>query len=49
MEANKKIAQSLNEDVLQYILIDRLGKNIKVIVIPAGDNLVLGGDLLGQQ
>ncbi len=46
--ANQKIAQSLNEDVLQYILIDRLGKDIKVVVIPAGGNFVLGGDLLGQ-
>jgi len=42
VEANKKIAESLNKDVLQYILIDRLGKDIKVIVIPAGQNLALG-------
>ena len=42
VEANKKIAESLNKDVLQYILIDRLGKDIKVIVTPAGQNLALG-------
>jgi prohibitin 2 len=42
VEANKKIAESLNKDVLQYILIDRLGKDIKVIVIPAGQDLALG-------
>jgi prohibitin 2 len=42
VEANNKIAGSLNKDVLQYILIDRLGKEIKVIVIPAGQDLALG-------
>jgi prohibitin 2 len=40
--ANQKIAESLNKDVLQYIFIDRLGKDIKVIVIPAGQDLALG-------
>lgn len=42
VEANKKISESLNKDVLQYILIDRLGDDIKVIVIPAGQDLALG-------
>jgi prohibitin 2 len=42
VEANKKISESLNKDVLQYILIDRLGQDIKVIVIPAGQDLALG-------
>jgi prohibitin 2 len=42
VEANKKIADSLTKDVLQYIFIDRLGQDIKVIVIPAGQDLALG-------
>lgn len=40
--ANQKIAASLNKDVLQYVFIDRLGKDIKVVVIPSGQNFVLG-------
>jgi len=40
--ANEKLAPSLNKDVLQYILLDRLSNDIKVIVIPAGQNLALG-------
>jgi len=31
-----------NKEVLQYILLDRLGRDIKVMVIPAGSNLALG-------
>jgi prohibitin 2 len=42
VEANKKISDSLTREVLQYILIDRLGQDIKVIVIPAGQDLALG-------
>ncbi len=41
-EANAKIAPSLSQDVLQYIFYDRLGEDIKVVVIPAGSNLALG-------
>jgi regulator of protease activity HflC (stomatin/prohibitin superfamily) len=40
--ANTKIAATLNKDVLEYILIDRLGKDVKVVVVPAGDNIALG-------
>jgi len=39
--ANNAIAASLSPQVLQYILIDRLGEDIKVIVIPAGQGLDL--------
>jgi prohibitin 2 len=40
--ANAKISPSLSEEVLQYIFYDRLGSDIKVIVIPAGSSLALG-------
>jgi regulator of protease activity HflC (stomatin/prohibitin superfamily) len=40
--ANKSIENSLNPNVLQYILLDRMGKDIKVIVVPAGQALSLG-------
>ncbi len=42
VQANEKIAQSLTKDVLQYIFIDRLGKDIRVVVIPSGQQFVLG-------
>jgi regulator of protease activity HflC (stomatin/prohibitin superfamily) len=39
--ANKAIAESLTPEVLQYILLDRLGEDIKVMVIPSGQGLDL--------
>lgn len=39
--ANKAIAESLTPQVLQYILLDRIGEDIKVIVIPSGQGLDL--------
>ncbi len=42
IKANNAIKDSLTKEVLQYILIDRLGKDIKVIVIPQGQDFTLG-------
>ncbi|MFC1992832.1 prohibitin family protein [Chloroflexota bacterium] len=39
--ANDAIAVSLTPEVLQYILLDRLGEDIKVMVIPSGQGLGL--------
>jgi prohibitin 2 len=39
--ANEAIGQTLTPEVLQYILLDRLGEDIKVIVIPSGQGLDL--------
>ncbi len=39
--ANRDIAESLTPEVLQYILLDRLGEDIKVMVIPSGQGLSL--------
>ncbi|MFC1984084.1 prohibitin family protein [Chloroflexota bacterium] len=39
--ANNAIAGSLTPQVLQYILLDRLGEDIKIIVIPSGQGLDL--------
>ena len=39
--ANEDIAVSLTPEVLQYILLDRLGEDIKVMVIPSGQGLDL--------
>jgi prohibitin 2 len=40
-EANKIIAQSLTPEVLQYFMLDKLGQDIKVMVIPSGQGLTL--------
>jgi regulator of protease activity HflC (stomatin/prohibitin superfamily) len=37
--ANEAIAASLTPEILQYILLDRLGEDIKVMVIPSGQGL----------
>jgi len=39
--ANEAIGKTLTPEVLQYILLDRLGEDIKVIVIPSGQGLDL--------
>ncbi len=39
--ANEAIASSLSAEILQYILLDRLGDDIKVIVLPGGQGLDL--------
>ena len=39
--ANESIAESLTPEILQYILLDRLGEDIKIMVIPSGQSLDL--------
>ena len=41
LAANKAIAESLTPEILQYILLDRLGEDIKIMVIPSGQGLDL--------
>jgi regulator of protease activity HflC (stomatin/prohibitin superfamily) len=41
VKANHDIAVTLSPEVLQYIFLDRLGKEIKVIVVPPGQSFVL--------
>lgn len=40
-EANLVLTRNLTPMLLQYILIDRLGKDIKVMVVPSGQGLAL--------
>ncbi len=39
--ANQAISESLTPEILQYILLDRLGEDIKIMVIPSGQGLDL--------
>jgi regulator of protease activity HflC (stomatin/prohibitin superfamily) len=42
VSANKKIEETLTDNVLQYIFIDRMGDEVKVWVVPQGQNITLG-------
>ena len=46
--ANAAISESLTPEVLQYILLDRLGEDVKVMIIPSGQglDLVVPDDIL---
>ncbi|MFC2045068.1 prohibitin family protein [Chloroflexota bacterium] len=39
--ANQQISATLNDKVLQYILYDRLGEQVQLIIVPAGTDMVL--------
>jgi regulator of protease activity HflC (stomatin/prohibitin superfamily) len=41
MKANEEISKTLTPDVLQYILYSRLGQDVKIIVVPQGQSIVL--------
>lgn len=45
-EANRKIAASITPELIQYNLVDKLGANIEVMILPSGQNFILGSDLL---
>ena len=38
VEANKKINETLTDEVLQYVFIDRMGSNVQVWVVPEGQS-----------
>ena len=46
-EANIILSKNLTPQLLQYILIDRLGEDIKIMIVPSGQGLTIGLDKLG--
>ncbi len=44
--ANKKLAESLTQQLIQYSLIQKLGDKIQVMLLPAGQEFILGSDML---
>lgn len=44
--ANKKLAESLTPQLIQYSLIQKLGDKIQVMLLPAGQQFILGSDIL---
>jgi regulator of protease activity HflC (stomatin/prohibitin superfamily) len=45
-EANLKLSASLTPELIQYALVQKLGDNIEVIILPAGQNFILDSDVL---
>ena len=46
-EANRKVNETLTEKVIQYALVKELGDDIRVIILPTGQNFILGPEVLG--
>lgn len=46
-QANKLVTSALTEELTRYTLVQKLGPDIKVIVLPSGQNFILGADVLG--
>lgn len=46
-EANRLLNDTLTEQIIRYELTRKLGDDIKVIVLPSGNNFILGPEVLG--
>ena len=45
-EANKLLTASLTQELIQYKLVDKLGDKIEVMILPSGQNFILGQDMM---
>jgi len=45
-EANKKLSASLTPELIQWTLVSRLADKIEVMILPSGQNFILGQDML---
>lgn len=45
-EANRKLAASITQELIQYNLVDKLGSKIEVMILPAGQNFILSPEML---
>ncbi len=45
-EANHQLSQSLTPALIQYAMIQKLSDNIQVMILPPGQNFILGADVL---
>jgi regulator of protease activity HflC (stomatin/prohibitin superfamily) len=46
-EANATVNKTLTDKVIQYSLVQKLGDDIKVVVLPSGQQFILGPEVLG--
>ncbi len=45
-EANKKLADSVTPELVQYIFASKLAPNVSVMMVPSGQQFILGSDVL---
>lgn len=45
-EANKKLAASITPEYIQYIFANKLSPNVSVMLVPSGQQFILGPDML---
>ena len=45
-EANKKLAQSITPELTQYIFATKLAPNVSVMMVPSGQQFIMGSDML---
>lgn len=48
-EANRKLAQSITPEYIQYLFADKLAPNVSVMMIPAGQQFIMGTDMLKRR
>jgi prohibitin 2 len=46
-EANNKLSASLTDRLVQYTMVTKLAPNVNVALLPAGQQFILGGDIIG--
>jgi prohibitin 1 len=47
-EANRKLAESITPEYIQYLFATRLAPNVSVMMVPAGQPFILNADMLKQ-
>ncbi|MDD4614962.1 MAG: SPFH domain-containing protein, partial [Caldisericia bacterium] len=45
-ESNRLISESLSPEILQYTMIEKLADDIKIIILPSGQNFILDPNTL---
>lgn len=48
-EANRKLAASITPEYIQYLFASKLAPNVSVMMIPAGQQFIMGPDMLKKQ
>ena len=47
-QANDKLSASLTDRLVQYTMVTKLAPNVNVMLLPAGQQFILGGDIIGS-
>ncbi|MSQ05713.1 MAG: hypothetical protein EXR54_02755 [Dehalococcoidia bacterium] len=45
--ANKTVTATITDELIRYELVKRIGDDIKVLILPSGQQFILGEDILG--